>query len=53
MRLIITEKNDVASKLAGILAEGAIERDAFYKVPYYVFTDASGRRNTAVGLKVT
>lgn len=51
MRLIITEKNDVASKLAGILAAGPIERDAFYKVPYYVFTDASGRRNTAVGLK--
>ena len=51
MRLIITEKNDVASKLAGILSQGAIERDAFYKIPYYVFTDATGRRNTAVGLK--
>jgi DNA topoisomerase-1 len=51
VRLIITEKNDVASKIAGILAKGKVERETFYKIPYYVFVDGEGRENTAVGLK--
>jgi DNA topoisomerase-1 len=49
--LIITEKNDVATKIAGILAVGGVEKDSFLKVPYYIFTDAQGQRNTAIGLK--
>ncbi|MHB0979640.1 MAG: DNA topoisomerase I [Thermoleophilia bacterium] len=51
MRLIITEKNDVATKIAGILAVGGVQKDSFLKVPYYIFTDAQGQRNTAIGLK--
>ncbi len=51
MRLIISEKNDVASKIASILAVGAIKTESFLKVPYYFFTDSSGRDNAAIGLK--
>lgn len=51
MRLIITEKNNVAAKIASILAEGKPQQEAFLKVPYYVFTDRSGEKNVAVGLK--
>jgi len=49
--LIISEKNDVASKIASILAVGAIKSESFLKVPYYLFTDSSGRDNAAIGLK--
>lgn len=51
MRLIISEKNDVASKIASILAVGQIKSESFLKVPYYLFADASGRENAAIGLK--
>ena len=48
MRLIITEKNDAASKIAGILAKGQPKQEQFYKVPYYLFTDEEGVENVAV-----
>jgi len=51
VRLIITEKNDAAKKIAGILATNGAKEDAFYKIPFYVFTDAEGELSTAVGLK--
>lgn len=51
MRLIITEKNDAAKKIAGILADKGVREDSFYKIPYYTFTSAEGEQNTAVGLK--
>ena len=51
MQLIITEKNDVAKKIAGILASGTVKHDSYLKVDYYSFTDGDGRENTAVGLK--
>lgn len=51
MRLIITEKNDAAKKIAGILAADGVKEDSFYKIPYYVFTDREGEANIAVGLK--
>ncbi len=51
MRLIITEKNNAAAKIASILAKGKPEQDSFYKVPYYSFTDISGEETIAVGLK--
>ncbi|MCJ7797475.1 MAG: DNA topoisomerase, partial [Thermoleophilia bacterium] len=51
MRLIITEKNNVAAKIAEILAKGKLQQEAFLKVPYYIFTDESGEKNVAVGLK--
>lgn len=51
MRLIITEKNNAAAKIAEILAKGKLQQEAFLKVPYYIFTDESGEKNVAVGLK--
>ena len=35
MRLIITEKNNSAKKIADILSAGAAKADATYKVPFY------------------
>ena len=51
MRLIITEKNDAAKKIAGILSANGTKEDAYLKIPFYTFTDPSGEQNTAVGLK--
>ena len=51
MRLIITEKNDVAKKISGILAKGGIKADSYYKIPYYLFADSTGEENAIVGLK--
>ncbi len=51
MRLIITEKNDAAKKIAGILARNGVKADSYLRVPYYFFTDAEGQPSAAVGLK--
>ncbi|MGI5940339.1 MAG: DNA topoisomerase I [Thermoleophilia bacterium] len=51
MRLIITEKNDAAKKIAGILSDRGVKEESYYKVPYYLFTDEQGEPNTTVGLK--
>lgn len=51
MRLIITEKNDAAKKIAGILANNGIKEDSYFRVPYYHFEDTEGRETVAVGLK--
>ena len=51
MRLIITEKNDAAKKIAGILAKGGVKEESYLKVPYYLFTDAEDQANACVGLK--
>jgi DNA topoisomerase-1 len=50
MRLIITEKNNSAKKIAEILSGGAAKAEATYKVPYYTWSDADGD-HMAVGLK--
>ena len=50
MRLIITEKNNSAKKIADILSGGEAKADAAYKVPYYTWSDADGDQMT-VGLK--
>jgi DNA topoisomerase I len=50
MRLIITEKNNSAKKIADILSGGAAKADAAYKVPYYTWSGAEGEQ-MAVGLK--
>jgi DNA topoisomerase-1 len=50
MRLIITEKNNSAKKIAEILSGGSAKADATYKVPFYTWTDADGDQMT-VGLK--
>ena len=50
MRLIITEKNNSAKKIAEILSKGEAKEDAAYKVPFYTWSDSAGE-HTAVGLK--
>ncbi len=50
MRLIITEKNNSAKKIAEILSSGEAKADATYKVPFYTWSDADGEQMT-VGLK--
>jgi DNA topoisomerase I len=51
LRLIITEKNDAAKKIAGILSGDGVKTDSYLKVPYYMFTDLDGEPATTVGLK--
>ena len=50
MRLIITEKNNSAKKIADILSGGSASEDASFKVPFYEWSDADGEQ-TCVGLK--
>jgi DNA topoisomerase I len=50
MRLIVTEKNNSAKKIADILSGGTAKEEASYKTPYYTWEDESGPQ-TAIGLK--
>ena len=50
MRLIVTEKNNSAKKIAEILSDGAAKDDAAYKVPFYTWDGADGPQMT-IGLK--
>jgi DNA topoisomerase I len=50
MRLIVTEKNNSAKKIAEILGGGSASSDKTFKVPYYTWTDAEGDQ-MAIGLK--
>src|SRR6266480_47088 len=50
MRLIITEKNNSAKRIAEILSGGKAKADAAYKVPFYTWSDAAGD-HMAIGLK--
>jgi DNA topoisomerase-1 len=50
MRLIVTEKNNSAKKIAEILSGGSAKADAAYKVPFYTWSDGSGDQ-MAIGLK--
>jgi DNA topoisomerase-1 len=49
MRLIVTEKNNSAKKIAEILG-GDPKADASYKVPFYTWTNGDGE-HMAIGLK--
>ncbi|MGV1047098.1 MAG: DNA topoisomerase I [Solirubrobacterales bacterium] len=53
MRLIVTEKNSSAKKIAEILgaAGGGPKSDKTFKVPFYTWTDAAGEEQMTVGLK--
>jgi DNA topoisomerase-1 len=51
LRLIITEKNDAAKKIAGILAKGSVKEAAYLKIPYYSFDDGQNGGTVIVGLK--
>ncbi len=50
MRLIVTEKNNSAKKIAEILSGGSAKEDKSYKVPYYTWADSDGDQMT-IGLK--
>jgi DNA topoisomerase I len=50
MRLIVTEKNNSAKKIAEALSNGTNSADKTFKVPFYAWTDAEGEQMT-VGLK--
>jgi len=51
MRLIVTEKNNSAKKIAEILSGGDAKADKTYKVPFYTWTDAAGVEQMTIGLK--
>jgi DNA topoisomerase-1 len=50
MRLIVTEKNNSAKKIADILSGGGAKADKTYKVPYYTWNGSDGAQ-MAIGLK--
>ena len=50
MRLIVTEKNNSAKKIAEILGRGGASEDKTFKVPFYTWSDESGEHRT-IGLK--
>jgi len=50
MRLIVTEKNNSAKKIAEILSGGTASEGAAYKTPFYTWSDDSGEQMT-IGLK--
>ncbi|HJX32852.1 MAG TPA: DNA topoisomerase I [Solirubrobacterales bacterium] len=53
MRLIVTEKNNSAKKIAEILGAGTggPSTDKTFKVPYYTWTDENGVEQMTIGLK--
>jgi DNA topoisomerase-1 len=51
MRLIVTEKNNSAKKIADILGRGEAKADKTYKVPFYTWTDGDGGEQMTIGLK--
>ena len=50
MRLIVTEKNNSAKKIADILSGGTAKEDASYKTPYYTWGEGDDAQMT-IGLK--
>ena len=50
MRLIVTEKNNSAKKIADILSGGSAKEDASYRTPYYTWEGEDGPQMT-IGLK--
>jgi DNA topoisomerase I len=51
MRLIVTEKNNSAKKIAEILSGGSAAEDASYKTPFYTWSDENGHEQMTIGLK--
>jgi DNA topoisomerase-1 len=51
VRLIVTEKNNSAKKIAEILGRGTAKADKAYKVPFYTWTDENGVEQMTIGLK--
>src|SRR5262245_18549855 len=50
MRLIVTEKNNSAKKIAEILSGGTAKEDSSYRTPYYTWSGDDGEQMT-IGLK--
>src|SRR5215208_4381216 len=50
MRLIVTEKNNSAKRIAEILSGGAAKEGSSYKTPFYEWSDSAGDHMT-IGLK--
>ena len=50
MRLIVTEKDNSAKKIAQILSQGKTKQDKSYGIPFYVWED-DGDRTCVIGLK--
>jgi DNA topoisomerase-1 len=51
MRLIVTEKNNSAKKIAEALSNGSNGADKSFKVPFYTWTDENGDDQMTIGLK--
>jgi DNA topoisomerase I len=53
MRLIVTEKNSSAKKIAEVLGapSGGPKADKTYKVPFYTWTEPDGGEQMTIGLK--
>ncbi len=51
MRLIVTEKNNSAKKIAEALSKGSNGSDKTFKVPFYTWTDENGDEQMTIGLK--
>lgn len=51
MRLIVTEKNNSAKKIADILGRNGAKADKTFKVPFYTWTDSEGGEQMSIGLK--
>jgi DNA topoisomerase I len=50
MRLIVTEKDNSAKKIAQILSKGAAKQDKSYGIPFYVWSE-NGSEECVIGLK--
>ena len=50
MRLIVTEKDNSAKKIAQILSSGAAKESKTYSIPYYEWDDETGGQ-CVIGLK--
>ena len=51
MRLIVTEKNNSAKKIAEALSNGSNGEDKTFKVPFYTWSDENGVDQMTIGLK--
>src|SRR6201986_469277 len=51
MRLIVTEKNNSAQKIAEALSNGSNASDKTFKVPFYTWADAEGDEQMTIGVK--
>ncbi len=51
IRLIVTEKDTTAKRIANILAKGKVKEEKAYNIPAYFFKDGEGSEYQCIGLK--